>query len=75
LVLVEEAGIDDHILLHALTYLNPESELPEQVTESVPVDKFNRRGAVPSCFRLSVTSERSRRDQLPFLAPASHSTA
>src|SRR5271166_2338648 len=75
LILIQEARIYGHVLLHPLAYLNPEPELLEQIAQPVAVDQLDRRGTVPSCLRLGVTSERSRRDEQAFLAPASHRAA
>src|SRR6266566_3250624 len=75
LVLVEEARIDSHDLLDLLPYFHAESEQLEQVAQSVAVDQLDGRSTVPGCFCLGVTGERSRRDQQPFLTPASHRAA
>ena len=42
----------------------------EVVRITVAVDQLDGRGIVPICFCLGVTSERSRRDQQPFLSLA-----
>src|SRR5262249_25718610 len=75
LVLVEEPGIDSHVLLYPLPHFDTEAEFLEQVAQSVPVDQLDRRGAIPGCLHLGLAGERSRRDQQPFLAPASHRAA
>ena len=57
LVLVEEAGIDQHVF-YTLVYLDPEPELPEQVTQPVTIDQFHGGSTVTGGFRLSVSGER-----------------
>ena len=56
-VLVEEARIDSHVLLHPLAYLNPEPELLEPIAQSVAVDQLDRGGTVPGCLRLGVVGD------------------
>ena len=75
MVFVKEAGIDSHVLLYPLAYVNAEAELLEQVAQSVPVDQLDGRSAIPGCLCLGFAGERSRRDQQPFLATASHRAA
>src|SRR5215467_12684111 len=75
LVLVKEARVDSHVLLYPLTHLNAETELLEQVAQSVAIDQLDGRGAITGGLCLGLAGERACRDQQPFLATASHRAA